>query len=162
MSKRNAVRSLAVAIAAVVLSAGVLAFAGSQKPGAANRFGKWKMDSDAPAPQSNIMTYEPFGDGGMKVTVTTVNAQGQARDWGYETLFDGVFRPVRNQDGNETAVEFIDDWSTRIQNKTKGRVTQIVINTLSKDLKTINNEYVRLDDEGKIRAVTHAVYRKIQ
>ena len=162
MSKRNAVRSLAVAIAAVVLSAGVLAFAGSQKPGAANRFGKWKMDSDAPAPQSNIMTYEPFGDGGMKVTVTTVNAQGQTRDWGYETLFDGVFRPVRNQDGNETAVEFIDDWSTRIQNKTKGRVTQIVINTLSKDLKTINNEYVRLDDEGKIRAVTHAVYRKIE
>jgi hypothetical protein len=162
MSKRIAVRSVAVAVVAVVLSAGVLAFAGAQKPGAKNRFGKWKMDSESPAPQSNIMTYEPFGDGGMKVTVTTVNAQGQARDWGYETLFDGVFRPVRNQDGNETAVEFIDDFSTRIQNKTKGRVTQIVINTLSKDLKTINNEYVRLDDEGKIRAVTHAVYRKIE
>jgi hypothetical protein len=162
MSKRNAVRSVAVAIVAVVLSAGVLAFAGSQKPGAKNRFGKWKMDSESPAPQSNIMTYEPFGDGGMKVTVTTVNAQGQARDWGYETLFDGVFRPVRNQDGNETAVEFIDEFSTRIQNKTKGRVTQVVINTLSKDLKTINNEYVRLDEEGKIRGVTHAVYRKIE
>ena len=162
MSKRNAVRTLAVAAVAVVFGAGVLAFAGSQKPGAKNRFGKWKMDSDSPAPVSNIMTYEPFGDGGMKVTVTTVNAQGQTRDWGYETLFDGVFRPVRNQDGNETAVEFIDDFSTRIQNKSKGRVTQIVINTLSKDLKTINNEYVRLDDEGKIRGVTHAVYRKIE
>jgi hypothetical protein len=162
MSKRNAVRSVAVAVAAVVLSAGVLAFAGSQKPGAANRFGKWKMDSEAPAPQSNIMTYEPFGDGGMKVTVTTVNAQGETRDWGYETLFDGVFRPVRNQEGNETAVEFINDRSTRIQNKSKGRVTQVVINTLSEDLKTINNEYVRLDADGKITAVTHAVYRKMQ
>jgi hypothetical protein len=162
MSKRNAVRSIAVAAAAVVLGAGVLAFAGSQKPGAANRYGKWKMDSDAPPPQSNIMTYEPFGDGGMKVTVTTVNAQGQTRDWGYETLFDGVFRPVRNQEGNETAVEFINDRSTRIQNKSKGRITQIVINTLSEDLQTINNEYVRLDAEGKITGVTHAVYRRMK
>ena len=160
MSKRNIVRSLAVALATVFVIAEVLA--APQKPGAANRYGKWKMDSEAPAPQSNIMTYEPFGDGGMKVTVTTVNAQGQSRDWGYETLFDGVFRPVRNQEGNETAVEFINDRSTRIQNKTKGRLTQIVINTLSEDLKTINNEYVRLDADGKITGVTHAVYRKIQ
>jgi hypothetical protein len=162
MSKRNAVRSVAVAVAAVVLGAGVLAFAGSQKPGAANRFGKWKMDSDAPAPQSNIMTYEPFGDGGMKVTVSTVSAKGTTNEWGYETLFDGVFRPVRGQEGNETAVEIINDRSTRIQNKSKGRVGTIIINTLSEDLKTINNEYVRFDADGKITAVTHAVYRKIQ
>ena len=25
------------------------------------RFGKWKLKSDAPAPTSNIMTYEPHG-----------------------------------------------------------------------------------------------------
>jgi hypothetical protein len=162
MSKRNAVRSLAVAAAAVVLSAGVLAFAGSQKPGAANRYGKWKMDSENPPPFSNIMTYEPFGDGGMKVTVSTVSAKGTKGEWGYDTLFDGVFRPVRGQEGRETAVEFINDRSTRIQNKSKGVVTQIIINTLSEDLKTINNEYVNFDAEGKIRSVTHAVYRKMQ
>ena len=162
MSKRNAVRSLAVVTAAIVLIAGALAFAASQKPGAANRFGKWKMDSEAPAPQSNIMTYEPWGDGGMKVTVSTVSAKGTTNEWGYETLFDGVFRPVRGQEGNETAVEFINDRSTRIQNKSKGRVGTIIINTLSEDLKTINNEYVRFDAEGKITGVTHAVYRKIQ
>ena len=162
MSKRNAVRSLAVVTAAIVLIAGALAFAASQKPGAANSFGKWKMDSEAPAPQSNIMTYEPWGDGGMKVTVSTVSAKGTTNEWGYETLFDGVFRPVRGQEGNETAVEFINDRSTRIQNKSKGRVGTIIINTLSEDLKTINNEYVRFDAEGKITGVTHAVYRKIQ
>lgn len=161
MSKRSIVRSLAVALAAVFVIAEVLAFA-SQKPGAANRYGKWKMDSEAPAPQSNIMTYEPFGDGGMKVTVSTVNASGNKNEWGYETLFDGVFRPVRGQEGRETAVEFINDRSTRIQNKSKGVVTQIIINTLSEDLKTINNEYVNFDAEGKIRSVTHAVYRKMQ
>jgi hypothetical protein len=162
MSKRNAARSLAVAIAAVILVAEALAFAVPQKPGAANRFGKWKMDSESPAPQSNIMTYEPFGDGGMKVTVSTVGANGNKGEWGYETLFDGVFRPVRGQEGRETAVEFVNDRSTRIQNKSKGVVTQIIINTLSEDLKTINNEYVNFDAEGKIRSVTHAVYRKIQ
>ncbi len=162
MSKRNAVRAVAVAIATIVFVAHALAYGPAQKPGATNRYGKWKMDSEAPAPQSNIMTYEPFGDGGMKVTVTTVNAQGQTRDWGYETLFDGVFRPVRNQDGNETAVEIINDRSTRIQNKSKGRVTQVVINTLSEDLQTINNEYVRLDQDGKITGVTHAVYRRMK
>lgn len=162
MSKRQAVRSLAVAVAAVILVAEALAFAVPQKPAAANRFGKWKMDSEAPAPQSNIMTYEPFGDGGMKVTVTTVNAQGVSRDWGYETLFDGVFRPVRNQDGNETAVEIINDRATRIQNKSKGRVGTIIINTLSEDLQTINNEYVRFGEDGKITGVTHAVYRRMK
>ena len=41
-------------------------------------------------------------------------------------------------------------------------MTQIIINTLSEDLKTINNEYVNFDGEGKIRSVTHAVYRKMQ
>jgi hypothetical protein len=162
MSKRNVVRGVAAATAAIVLAAGVMTFAASQKPGAANRYGKWKMDSDAPAPQSNIMTYEPFGDGGMKVTVSTVGANGNKGEWGYDTLFDGVFRPVRGQEGRETAVEFINDRSTRIQNKSKGVVTQIVINTLSEDLQTINNEYVQFDAEGKIRGVTHAVYRRMK
>jgi hypothetical protein len=162
MSKRNAVRTIAAATAALVLVAGVLALAAPQKPGAANRYGKWKMDSDNPPPSSNIMTYEPWGDGGMRVTVSTVSAKGTKGEWGYDTLFDGVFRPVRGQEGSETAVEFINDRSTRIQNKRNGRVTQIVINTLSEDLQTINNEYVRLDQEGKITGVTHAVYRRMK
>jgi len=162
MVRRNAVRVVAVAIVAVLVMAETLALAAWQKPGAANRFGRWKMDSDRPEPQSNIMTYEPFGDGGMKVTVSTVSASGAKSDWGYETLFDGVFRPVRNQEGRETAVEFINDRSTRIQNKSKGRLTQVIINTLSEDLQTINNEYVGFDAEGKITGVTHAVYRRMK
>jgi hypothetical protein len=160
MTKRNSVCAMAVAIVAVLVMAETLAMA--QKPGATARFGRWKMDSDRPAPASNIMTYEPWGDGGMKVTVATVGAQGQKSQWSYETLFDGVFRPVTGQEGSETAVEFIDDRSTRIQNKRNGRVTQVVINTLSEDKNTINNEYVRLDENGKITGVTHAVYRRMQ
>jgi hypothetical protein len=136
--------------------------ASQEKPTPNNRFGRWKMDQNTPPPTSNIMTYEPWSNGGMKITVAMVNAQGQQSQWSYETLFDGQFRPVTGQQGSETAVEFINDHSTRIQNKRNGKVNQIVINTLSDDLKTINNEYVVLDDDGKIIRVTHAVYRKIE
>ena len=152
----------------MILAAGLLATialmdVNGSAQGAANpRFGRWRIKSDAPPPTSNIMTYEPFGNGGMKVTVATVNAQGAKSEWSYETLFDGVFRPVAGQQGSETAVEFVNDHVTRIQNKRNGQVNQVVINTLSADGKTINNEYVRLDADGKIMGVTHAVYRHIE
>jgi len=155
-----AISAVPLARASAVLAQAKSAGSG-QKTTPATRFGRWKMDSDNPAPASNIMTYEPWGDGGMKVTVATVSAQGQKSEWSYETLFDGQFRPVTGQQGSETAVEFVNERSTRIQNKRNGKVNQVVINTLTEDLKTINNEYVRLDENGKITGVTHAVYRKL-
>jgi hypothetical protein len=35
---------------------------------------------------------------------------------------------------------------------------QVVINTMSDDNNTINNEYVRMDKDGKIMGVTHVTY----
>jgi hypothetical protein len=127
-----------------------------------SRFGEWRLQSDAPPPSSNIMTYEPWGDGGMQITITSTNAQGRASTWGYATLFDGVFRAVEGQEGSETAVEVIDERSTRILNRRDGRVYQVIINTLSEDGDTISNEYVRLDDEGRITRVSHAVYVRMR
>jgi hypothetical protein len=69
---------------------------------------------------------------------------------------------VEGQENAETAVEIIDERSTRIYNKRNGRVTQVIINTLSEDGNTISNEYVRMDEEGKITRVTHAVYERVQ
>jgi len=156
MRTRNLIASLA--IIALVLAAAADVSAQNANP----RFGIWKMQSDAPPPSSNIMTYEPYGDGGMKITVRSVNRSGNENEWGYVTLFDGVFRPVEGQEGSETAVEIINERSTRIYNKRNGRVTQVVINTLSEDGNTINNEYVRMDADGKITGVSHAVYERIQ
>jgi hypothetical protein len=45
---------------------------------AETRYGQWKMQSSAPPPSSNIMTYEPYMDGGMKITVASVNGDGRA------------------------------------------------------------------------------------
>ena len=126
-----------------------------------SRYGTWLMDSDRPPPAVNVMTYESYGDGGMRITVESTNGQGQDSKWGYVTLFDGVFRAVEGQENAETAVEVVNERSTRILNKRGDRVSQVIINTLSEDGNSIENEYVRLDEEGKITGVGHATYRRI-
>ena len=156
MFRRTRTGSVPVATAAVFFAMASAVPSAAQDP--ADRFGIWEMQSDAPPPSSNVMTYEPYGEGGMRITVASVNSRGESNEWGYVTLFDGEFREVRGQNGSDTAVEFIDERSTRITNRRNGRVTQVIINTLSEDGDTIYNEYVRLDAEGKITGVSHAVY----
>ena len=121
------------------------------------RFGVWRNQSNP----NNVMTYEPYGDGGMKITVATTR-NGNTSEWSYVTLFDGAFHPVEGQENSETAVEFIDEQSTRIYNKRNGLVGQIIINTLSEDGNTINNDYVRMSADGMITGGGHAVYERIQ
>lgn len=153
---------LALLLAAcATLAATAAADLSAQQAGPA-RYGVWRMRSDAPPPASNVMTYEPWGDGGMRVTVEAVSARGENTKWGYVTGFDGVFRPVTGQENSETAVEVIDDRSTRISNRRNGRLTQVIVNTLSADGNTIENEYVRFDDAGKITGVGHAVYERVR
>lgn len=119
---------------------------------AKERFGVW-VNSTNP---NNVMTYEPYAEGGMKITVANPSKPGS--EWSYVTLFDGVYRPVTGQEGAETAVEVINAKSTRIYNKRNGVLYQIVINTLSEDNNTINNEYIRFDKDGKIAGVSHVTY----
>lgn len=156
MSRRS-VFAAALTAVALLLSASALS---AQDP--SPRFGVWQMRSDNPPPFRNVMTYEPWGDGGMRITVASTNARGQDNEWGYATLFDGRFRPVDGQDDADTAVEFVDDRVTRITNRRGGRVTQVIINTLSDDGNTIENEYVRFDENGKITGVGHAVYERVR
>lgn len=118
------------------------------------RFGVW-INSTNP---NNVMTYEPYEKGGMKITVSNPSKPGD--EWSYVTLFDGKFRPVTGQKGAETAVEVINEKSTRILNKRDGVVYQVVINTLSEDNQQINNEYIRMDKDGKITGVTHVIYKR--
>jgi hypothetical protein len=145
MSFRNVFVCTAV-VAAAILSANPSSAQGE------TRFGVW----DNATNPNNVMTYEPYEKGGMKITVS--NPSNPAATWSYVTMFDGKFRPVTGQEGSETAVEVINEKSTRIYNKRNGVVNQVVINTLSDDNNKIENEYVRMDKEGKITGVTHATY----
>lgn len=152
-------RTLVLGAAAIAIAVAASADVAAQDP--ADRFGKWWLDGNSPPPSVNIMTYEPWGDGGMAITVASTNGRGQESEWGYNTLFDGEFRAVWGQEGSETAVEWVDERTTRILNARNGRVTQIIINTLSEDGMTIENEYIRMDADGKPTSVGHATYRKI-
>ena len=126
------------------------------------RFGVWQLESDRPPPSRNIMTYEPWGDGGMKITVATTNAEGEESSWGYVTMFDGAFHPVEGGgEGATTAVEIVDEHTNRILNARDGEVYQVIINVLSEDGNTINNEYRRTGEDGT-ENVSHAVYRRIE
>jgi hypothetical protein len=140
-------------LCSVVVIAVVLAARPSWAQGE-TRFGIW----DNAANPNNVMTYEPNGKGGMKIAVS--DPRDPKAGWSYETMFDGKFQPVTGQQGAETAVEVINDKSTRIYNKRNGVVYQVVINTLSDDNSTINNEYIRMDTDGKITGVTHQTYHR--
>ena len=125
------------------------------------RFGVWEMETDRQPPYRNVMTYEPWGEGGMRITVATTNDEGETGEWSYETLFDGEFRPVAGQEGATTAVEVVDERTNRIHNARDGRVYQIIMNVLSEDGNTINNEYRRINEDGTEEDPTYVVYRRI-
>ena len=118
------------------------------------RVGVWDNSTNP----NNVMTYEVYDKTGSKLTVS--NPSNPAQDWSYVTMFDGVFRPVTGQKGAETAVEIINPKSIRIYNKRDGVLNQVVINTMSEDNNTINNEYIRMDKDGKITGVTHVTYHR--
>ena len=127
------------------------------------RFGRWKIKSDAPPPSSNIMTYEPFGAKGMKVTVEAVNAKGETTKWWYTTEFDGKDMPVTGQaPGQTSAVTTINDRVNVITNKRDGKTTQVLTNVLSPDGETIGVIYMRDDGSGKTTGVTFATYERIK
>ena len=157
---RNLLACTAVLAATMFVAAPALA-QGQAKPQPGSpeiadkaRFGVWDNSTNP----NNVMTYEPYEKGGMKIIVSDPRKPEAA--WSYVTFFDGKFAPVHNQDGSETAVEVIDAKSTRIYNKRNGVVNQVVINTLNEDNTQINNEYIRMDKDGKITGVTHVTYIK--
>ena len=149
----------------IILTAGViaiiplaLAFAqSSENP----RLGKWKLKQEPPA--LNIMTYDPFGNGGMKVTVESTNAQGRKSVWTYNTMFDGKDEPVSGDTRTETtAVRKIDARTNEIVNKRGGQVIQVITNVITPDGKTINNTYKNYNEKGEVTTTTTAVYERIQ
>jgi len=144
-----------VAVLACV-AASALASAQSANP----RIGKWKLKQEPPA--LNIMTYEPWGNGGMKVTVESTNKDGRKATWTYNTNFDGKDMPVSGDTRTETsAVKKIDDRTNEITNKRGGKVTQVIVNVLSPDGKRIDNTYKNYNEKGELTTTTTAVYERM-
>jgi hypothetical protein len=146
----------ACAIALFVLAA---ASASAQAPNP--RFGKWKLKSDAPAPASNIMTYEPYNGKGMKITIDAVNKDGVKSQWWYTTMFDGKDEVLTGNPGTDSgSVRIVNDRINEIIYKKDGRITQVLTNVLSPDGRAIAVTYMRMNAEGKTTGVTFATYEK--
>jgi hypothetical protein len=127
------------------------------------RYGKWKLKSDAPAPTSNVMTYEPSGDGGMKITIDAVNKDGVKSQWYYTTNFDGKDQPVTGNPGTDTgSVKVVTPQINEIIYKKGGKISQVLTNVLSPDGDTIGVMYMRMDEAGKVRAITVATYERMK
>jgi hypothetical protein len=127
------------------------------------RFGRWRLKSEAAAPQSNIMTYAPYGDRGMRVTIDAVSGSGQASQWGYVTNFDGKEEPMTGTRSGETAaVRMIGDRTAEIVYRRDGQITQILTNVLTPDGNTLGITYVRPGRDGKPDSVSFATYERIQ
>ena len=125
------------------------------------RIGKWKLKQDPPA--LNIMTYEPWGDGGMKVTVESTNRDGRKATWTYNTMFDNKDMPVSGDTRTETsAVKKVDDRTNEITNKRGGKITQVIVNVLSPDGSRIDNTYKNYNEEGELTTTTTAVYERMR
>jgi hypothetical protein len=156
--RKHRVATIVAALALLVCSA-ALASAQAANP----RLGKWKLKQDAPPPALNIMTYEPFGSGGMKVTVESTNREGKKSTWTYNTMFDGKDMPVSGDTRTETsAVKKIDDRTTEITNRRGGKVTQVITNVLSADGNRIDNTYKNFNEQGEPTTTTTAVYERIK
>lgn len=146
---------------ALALATLLAASAGAQ--GTDPRFGKWKLKSEAPPPASNVMTYEPWGASGMKVTIDAVNARGEPSRWWYTTDFDGRDMPVTgNTSTTHAAVRRVSDRINEIVNKRDGKVTQLLTNVLSPDGSTIAVMYMRDDGTGRTTAVSFATYERMR
>ena len=148
-------------IGTLALVACTAAAVGAQTPNP--RFGQWKLKSDAPAPSSNIMTYEPLGADGMKITIDAVNRDGVKSQWFYTTHFDGKDEPITGNRGSDTgSVRILSPTVNEIIYKKAGKVTQVLSNVLSPDGNTIGVMYMRMNAEGKTTGITSATYEKIK
>jgi hypothetical protein len=146
-------------ILVVILFLQYVAWAETPNP----RFGKWRLKSTAPAPTSNIMSYEPSGKHAMKITIDAVNKDGVKSQWFYTTRFDGKDEPITGNPGADTgSVKVINAAINEIIYKKDGKISQVLTNVLSPDGDTIGIIYMRMDESGKTSNVTFATYERVK
>jgi hypothetical protein len=150
MHRKARAISLAVALAAIVATAGVT--------GAADHWlGTWKLNlakskySPADlAPKSQTITREAV-DGGMKLVTDGVDAQGKATHTEYSAKFDGKDYPWAGQANADTvSLLRIDDEYYEAIWKLKGEVTITSNTVVSKDGKTLTTTQSGKDAQGRV------------
>jgi len=150
-----------LALSAVML---VGAFAAAQTPDPL--VGTWKLNpakskfSPGPAPKASTAVFAASG-AGLKVTVDTTPATGDAAKWSYTAMYDGkdVAITGTNPDADMISMKRTSANVTESTYKLKGKVTLVNTRTVSADGKTLT--VVQKGTSGKGETVNNTlVYEK--
>ena len=108
-----------------------------------NNIGTWKMNvakskfSPGPAPKSQTLKIEAWGEDGVKYIADGVDADGKASRWDLQAKYDGKFYPFKgNADADMLAYKRIDANTVEAVTQRAGKETGKTVVVVSKDGKT--------------------------
>jgi len=130
-------------------------------------FGTWRMNaakssySPGPTPKSNIAKWEAF-QGGARLTVDVVPAQGETQHYESSGKFDGKDNPVKgnNPDGDTVAFSKIDARTYEVVTKKGGKNTVTARIVVAADGKTRVTTQTGRDGQG--RTVNNSIFYEKQ
>ena len=107
------------------------------------RIGTWKINFEksrfnpGPPPRSMTVRFEPFGTNGLRVTIDTVEANGEVRKHTYVANYDGKDYAVSGDPGRDTvALQRIDLFTLEYTNKKAGKVINTYREVIARDGKS--------------------------
>src|SRR6187397_3097077 len=108
-----------------------------------NNIGTWKMNvakskfSPGPAPKSQTLKIEAWGEDGVKYIADGVDADGKPSRWDLQAKYDGKFYPFKgNADADMLAYKRIDANTVEAVTQRAGKETGKTVVVVSKDGKT--------------------------
>jgi len=158
MQRRSAFVFALVLISALALTAVVFA--------ADNNVGTWKLNlakskySPGPAPKSQTLKIEAWGDDGVKYRADGVGADGKPTHAEFQAKYDGKdYAFTGNPDADTLAYKRIDANTLEATLKMKGKPTITAKATVSKDGKTRTVTQMGKNAQGQSIDIT-SVYEK--
>jgi hypothetical protein len=134
-------KSLVVLAATAMLALAVVSFAADVN------LGTWKLNlakskfSPGPAPKSQTLKIEAWGDDGVKYSADGIGPDGKPMHWEFQAKYDGKDNPFKgNPDADMIAYKRIDANTVEATTKLKGKSAGMTKIVVSKD--------------GKIRTLT--------
>ena len=107
------------------------------------RIGTWKINfaksrfNPGPPPKGMTVKFEPNGNNGVKVTIDTVEANGEVTKHQYAANYDGKDYPVSGDPGRDTvALKRIDLYTLEYTNKRAWKVLNSYREVTAKDGKS--------------------------
>ena len=121
--------------------------------------GTWKLNlakskfDPGPAPRSVTVTFGAVGAGGVKVTVDTVDGQGNQIHEESTSKFDGKDSPVTGAPTYDLVARKQIDSHTRVTiNKKAGNVVRMLRGIVSADGRTFTSTGINIDAQGKAQS----------